>query len=145
MPDFRIVLHARGAHIGQGDTLTIGGDQVHTLTVTPTDLAHPFSISFEVACQRLNALHRMFLELDGSFVWTGQSDGARWQVEGSVLDRTERLLFVERWGSCPPVAFDQLLTALGWPETAVIVQLVEHAIYVEVPEFCRLQRWPSCA
>ena len=143
MSDFRIVLHARNPHVRSGEVLTIDGARIATLSVSATDLAHSFSISFETACQRFNELPRMFLELDGSFVWTGRSGDGAWQLEGSLLDRGGRLLFVEIWGCCPPAAFDELLRALGAPETPVMIQMVRHAVYVEEMEFRRLQGWTT--
>lgn len=143
VPDFRIVLHARSPHVGPGEVLTIGGEQIPTLRVSASDLAYSYSISFERVFQRLSGMHRMFLELDGSFVWTGRSDGRDWQVEGSLLDRDGRLLFVEVWGQCPSAAFDEFLTELGWPDTPVMIQLVRHAIYIDETDFRRLQCWPS--
>jgi hypothetical protein len=95
----------------------------------------PMPVSFEQAADRLQELPRMFFEPDGSFVWVGDEQGQRWQVDGQLTDRDGRLLFVELKGDCPANQFDQLLAAFGWPATPLIFQLTRHAVFVDEADF----------
>jgi len=75
------------------------------------------AVSFDSAVAVLERLPRMFVEPDGSFVWTGvEVDGQRWQVDGNLIDRGDVLAYVDVSGCCPAEQFDALLRAFGWPE-----------------------------
>ena len=89
--------------------------------------------------QTLGALPRMFIEPDGSFVWTGTTpEGERWQVDGSLIDRGDVLAYVELKGSCPEEQFNQILHALGWPQATLDFQLPRRGIILPEAEFRRL-------
>ena len=89
---------------------------------------------------RLAGLERMYCEPDGSFVWVSSQADRLWQVDGNLYDRAERLLFVDVRGTCPAEEFDRLLQCLGWPETAVMFQLVREAVLLGEDEF---RRWAA--
>ena len=135
MYNFHITLHARPVEARPDGTLEIAGRAVSTLEVPQAALATCFRVSFEEASAALVQLPRMFIEPDGSFVWVSSSADVAWQVDGMLYDRDERLLFVDLKGTCPAEAFDQLLTAFGWPETEVMVQLMREAVFVDEPTF----------
>lgn len=135
MYTFQITLHARPSEAEPGGILEVGGRQVATLAVPSAAVATCFRISFEEAEAALAQLPRMFIEPDGSFVWVAAEAEATWQVDGVLYDRDERLLFVDLKGSCPATAFDRLLTAFGWPETAVMMQLTRAAVFLDEPTF----------
>ena len=133
-----IMLHRRPADVATGEPVTIDDCELSTVKVLPRQQAEPFSISFETAMSRLAELPRMFVEPDGSFVWVSAIDAeAAWQLDGVVNDRAERVVSVEAKGTCPRPEFERLLRAFDWPETSLLVQLVQAAIFVEVPEFFR--------
>lgn len=99
----------------------------------------PLSVTFEQAFAALERLERLFIEPDGSFVWTGSSaDGQPWQVDGNLIDRGDTLAYVELKGQCPSEPFDRLLAALGWPETKVAFQLSQRGVFVDETELRRL-------
>jgi hypothetical protein len=135
MYKFQITLHARPAEAEPDGVIDVEGRQVATLAVPPTALATCFRVSFEEAEAALAQLPRMFIEPDGSFVWVAAESELRWQVDGVLYDRDERLLYVDLKGSCPAAAFDQLLTSLGWPETEVMVQLTRAAVFLDEATF----------
>ena len=58
-------------------------------------------------------------------------------MEGNLFDRNGRLLFADLKGSCPDEKLDRLLSAFGWPGTAVMFQLVREAVFLSEPEFRR--------
>lgn len=100
--------------------------------------ATPLTAAFEGAATALAGLSRLFIEPDGSFVWTGSSvDGQRWQVDGNLIDQGEVLAYVELSGCCPEPQFDALLTALGWPRASLVFQLPERGVFLDEPEFRR--------
>ena len=89
---------------------------------------------------RLAGLERMYCEPDGSFVWVSSQADRLWQVDGNLYDRAERLLFVDVRGTCPTEEFNRLLRCLGWPETAVMFQLVREAVLLGEEEF---RKWAA--
>ena len=93
------------------------------------------SVSFEQAAERLAQFPRMFIEPDGSFVWVSSDKNDPWQVDGTLYDREDKLLFVELKGCCPRQQFDQLLTAFGWPDAELVFQLTWQAVVVAENEF----------
>ncbi len=110
------------------------------ISVHAIDLnAAGISVTFDQALAALEGLERLFIEPDGSFVWTGTSaDGERWQVDGNLIDRGESLAYVELKGSCPERQFDRLLSALGWPEVGLAFQLQKRGVLLDEAEFRRL-------
>jgi hypothetical protein len=135
MYNFQITLHARPTDTQSAGIVDVSGRQVEALAVPPAALATCFRVSFEEAAAALAQLPRLFIEPDGSFVWVAPSAEATWQLDGVLYDRDERLLYVDLKGLCPAAAFDQLLTACGWPETEVIMQLTRAAVFLDEPTF----------
>lgn len=94
------------------------------------------AVSFDHAFECLRQLPRMFIEPDGSFVWTGTAeDGQPWQVDGNLIDRGDVLAYVELKGRCPAAQFDELLHGLGWPESPVLFQLPQRGLFLQETEF----------
>jgi len=83
----------------------------------------PLAATFTAAAEALAALPRLFFEPDGSFVWAGSAAGEAWQVDGNLIDRGDRLAYVELSGRCPPEQFDALLRALDWPQAPLAFHL----------------------
>lgn len=133
-----LMLHRRPASVSEGCSITIAGYELATVTVTPQQQSEPFSISFEVAVERLAELSQMFVEPDGSFVWVAAS-GAElgWQLDGVVNDRANRVVSVEVKGTCPRPQFETLLRVFDWPEVGLLVQLVQAAAFLDDAEYFR--------
>jgi len=108
-----------------------------TLAVDPGRAAAPLATGFDEAFARLARLERMFVEPDGSFVWTSPREGLSWQVDGNAFEKDGRVLLVDMKGSCPPAAFDSLLAAFGWPAEPVMLHLVRPAVYLDEQTFRR--------
>lgn len=108
-----------------------------TLDVPRAALTNPLAVEFDTALERLAALERMYVEPDGSFVWTSRREGLAWQVDGNAMERAGRVLLVDLRGCCPPAEFDRLLAALGWPEQPVMFQLVRPAVFLDEATFRR--------
>jgi hypothetical protein len=103
-----------------------------------------FPYTFEEVSVALAALPRMFVEPDGSFVWVASGEPA-WQLDGVLYDGAGRLWYVELKGRCPQEAFDRLLSALGWPATPVVFQLVREAISLDEGEFRGYAGWTEAS
>lgn len=109
-----------------------------TIQVDPTSLTEPFQVNFDQVGEAASAIDRMFFEPDGYFVWSGDTaEGKRWQVDGVVYDRNDRLFYVEMRGSCPTFEFMKLLTLLGSPPGELIFQLPRAAVYLNRENFVR--------
>lgn len=141
MYTFHVTIHAMPEAAKPGVSVELSGGAFATLDVPPAALSTPFGISFEEAAERLGRLPRSCIEPDGSFFYASAQGQPPWQVEGNLFDRNGRLLFVDLKGDCPPEEFDRLLTALGWPETALAFQLVREAVLLDEAEF---RRWAGC-
>lgn len=90
----------------------------------------PFRCSFEEVATNLESLPRMHLELDGSFVWVGERDASRFQLDGLLVDDGTHLRSMELKGACDEAALNQLLTAIGWPAQEVVFELVREGVHL---------------
>ncbi|REJ69394.1 MAG: hypothetical protein DWQ31_04845 [Planctomycetota bacterium] len=135
-------VHARGEGVGSGESIELAGRSVATLAVGPEQMATPLPVRFEEALEALGRLPRLFIEPDGSFVWTSSaSEPTLWQLDGVLWDRGGQLNHVDLKGTCPPARFDELLSALGWPGAEMMFQLAIEAVFLDDAEF---RRW-ACA
>lgn len=138
MLHFNVTIHARPADTMASANMQLAGGAFTALAVAPATLAATtFDCTFEEASARLEALPRMFLEPDGSFVWTSPQSDQAWQVDGNLYDRAERLSFVDLNGCCPTADFERLLAAFGWPQTKLVFQLTREAVVLDETEFRR--------
>ena len=97
------------------------------------------AVTFDNAFEALQWLPRMFIEPDGSFVWTGTTaEGDRWQVDGNLIDRGDVLAYVELKGCCPEEEFNSLLSTLGWPQQPLMFQLTQRGVTLDEANFRRL-------
>jgi len=144
---FEITLHRLAAedHSGVASGLKPSQENLYrdawgewpTLAVPHDMLAMPMAIGFDQALAGLAGLERMYVEPDGSFVWTSPHQGLWWQVDGNAYEKTGQVLLVDLKGSCPPGNFDQLLQSFGWPSEKMMVQLVRAAVFLDESTFRR--------
>ena len=118
-----------------GEPLTDSSGQWPTLLIAQDQLSTPLLIGFDDVLNQLGNLPRLYAEPDGSFVWTSPQENTRWQVNGNLYERNDRVLFVEIKGSCPASEFDQLLACFLSDEKACVVQLTRPAVFVTVEVF----------
>lgn len=93
--------------------------------------------SFEQAVAALEALPRMFIELDGSFVWPSPDPEQSWQLDGCLFDRDGRLQYVELKGTCSRARFAEFLACLNAEPNSLQVQLVREANTLLLADFSR--------
>lgn len=134
---FQATIHPRPDVVAAGPAWTLGSATFPTLAVIPNQLGRGFERSFEETGEALAQLPRMFFEPDGSFVWVTEENHDRRQVDGVLLDRDGRLMYVDVVGRCAPGELDSLLTTVGWPATRVMFQLRREAIFLDEAEFRR--------
>ncbi len=96
-------------------------------------------VTFEHATAALAQLERLFIEPDGSFVWTGHdADGEPWQVDGNLIDRGDVLAYAEVKGRCPTEQFNRLLATFGWPQAPLAFHLPQRGVMVNEAELRKL-------
>lgn len=134
---FEAVLHRRPDDAAAGGRHADEWGEWPILAVRREALAQPLAIGFDAAIERLARLPRMFVEPDGSFVWTSPAADHLWQVDGNLFERSSRVLLVDLKGSCPEAEFDRLLEAFGWPEEPVMLGLVRAAVFLDPGTFRR--------
>lgn len=139
---FEIALHARPNHAVGGPEFVDEWGTWPTVEIPKDALAEPLGIGFDDAFARLASIQRLFAEPDGSFVWASSeppaaAGGCRWQVDGNAFERSGRVLLVDLKGTCPAAEFDRLLAAFGWPDQALVMELVRPAVFLEEPVFRR--------
>lgn len=115
-----------------------------------------FACTWEDAATQLEQLPRMIVELDGSFILSGECERAqasraagtvaqrwsgpglpptRWQVDGHLFDFAGRLHRLELHGECPPAIFDELLRCVGWPTQPLVFDMVREGVSVNEQKF----------
>jgi hypothetical protein len=97
----------------------------------------PLPVTFESALSALAEMPRMFIEPDGSFVWTSPAGVAAWQVDGILVDGGATLYYCELKGCCPPEPLHQLLACLSDGATRLVFEMVEQGVVMGEQEFRR--------
>jgi hypothetical protein len=134
---FEAVLHRRPREAAPAGVHADDRGAWPILDVPREALSQPLAIGFDEALERLARLPRMFVEPDGSFVWTSPAADSLWQVDGNLFERDGRVLLVDLKGSCPPDEFERLLEAFGWPTEPVMLGLVRAAVFLDEATFRR--------
>ena len=93
----------------------------------------PLHISWEEALLRLEKLPRMFVEPDGSFLWTGEAtaEAAQWRLEGTVYDDGQVVRYIELRGQCPLRQWQEFLGAFDESFSTVVLDLLDQSTVVE--------------
>ena len=134
---FEVVVHPRpSAAVMSGEYLDAWG-RWPVLQAPRESLVEPFPVDFEAVLTGLDRLPRMFVEPDGAVVWRSSHPDRFWQVDGTLSERQGRLLAAELTGRCPAAEFDRLLATFGWPEVAVMFQVVRAGVILDEPTFRR--------
>lgn len=87
---------------------------------------HPLPVTWEVALDHLARLPRMYVEPDGSFLWTGISGADQaWQLEGTLYDNGVAVQYVDLRGHCPLSAWHDFLAAFLASFASISLELIE--------------------
>jgi hypothetical protein len=93
-------------------------------------------ISFEEVAEQLSKLDRMYFEMDGSFVWTGNdSDGDSWQLDGMVYDHNNFVQRIELKGRLPKEKWRSLTQVFGWPQQPLTIHDIDTGQFISVLQF----------
>lgn len=144
MSPFHAMVHASAwsARETRRVSLESYGD-VAVLEIGPEQLTEPWPIDFMTAFDRLEGLPRMFIELDGAWVWVGESaSGERWQLDGLLNDSPQGLMTVELKGTISPQGWQEFRDLLLPREATLVMQLMREGVYVTESEFERLFTLP---
>ena len=71
----------------------------------------------------------MFVEPDGSFLWTNQAM-PRWQLEGTIYDDGSVVRYIELRGHCPLPAWQSFLSAFDESLATVTLELLDQNLIV---------------
>ena len=140
---FHVNLFARPTDVSPGPRVELRGSPIATLSGRegrPLTFDAFFSVTFEEAVERLRRLPRLDAEPDGFFVIAGGAGPTHWRVSGQLFDFGGRLHRVELNGECPRESFDALLACVGWPQEALVFELVEEGVALAEAEF---RQWAS--
>ena len=99
--------------------------------------AQPWSVTFDGAFAAMEQIPGVFIEPDGSFLLVSRPGEPKWQVEGNLYDQGPSLAHVEMKGCCPEERLDELLRPLGWPEVALVFQMVRQGTNLTESQFRR--------
>lgn len=129
-------LYACPAAVTAGPPLQIAGRFINTLISDERRIAQArFSVSFEQVFERLQQLKRVFVELDGSFVWAGTFENHPWQIEGMLYDHNGHLQRVELKGACPAAEWQELLMCFDWPRQRILAHCLEWHSLIDINEW----------
>lgn len=130
-PPIHVVIHRRPTEFSEKPAV-----ELLTQRISPLDIDRPLplAVTFDDVLARLVVLDRIFLEADGSFVWSG--DG--WQIDGQINDGGDTVDHVELKGTCGIEKWRTILQILGGGTSELMIQFVREGIYVRAEHFGRL-------
>lgn len=113
--------------------------QRELLQLSPQEISQQLMrVTFEMVADHLQLFERMFFEMDGSFVWTGEvrldtnSLDTRWQLDGMVYDVSDHVQRMELKGRCPPSSWRELLHTLDWPNQSLLAYDYGRSRFVDI-------------
>ncbi len=109
----------------------ISGEAPLRLRLYGPSAGQPLQMSWEDAFEQLSRLPRMYIEPDGSFLWTGEtamqphSSPHAWQLEGTIYDDGRAIQYVDILARCPLSTWEIFLDAIGETFDSVTLQLLD--------------------
>ncbi len=137
LPRLDLHLYAAPVETRSLARVSVNGHQLNTLEVDHIDQSL-HQQSFDWLSARLSSLDRLHFEPDGSFVFSGEYLSRRWQLDGMVYDRNNRLQRIEISGTCPLAAWNQLLQLIGGRSQHMVAFLRTEKCLVDVTELNKL-------
>lgn len=128
-PQLDVQIYACPSDATAGTQMRLGTVSIEAICVQ-TEKVGLLPKTLEEFGTELSRQPRCFFELDGSFVWTGDHEGLRWQMDGMIYDRADRIQRVELTGTCPEHIWHFLLGGLGYPQQPLIAYLKHQQCYV---------------
>lgn len=139
MSPFHAIVHASAPSAPETHFVSLANyGEVAALQVDSSKLTDPWPIEFMAAFERLESLPRMFIELDGAWVWVGETNGHPWQMDGLLNDSPRGLMTVEIKGTISADGWSEFRDRLVPRETLLVFQLMREGVYLDEAEFARL-------
>lgn len=135
---WHIAVYPSLPHAVPTQSAIVDGQTGQALQIETKELNKTFDVSFDELFETLQNFERLFIELDGSFVWRGTSDDSPWQIDGIVFEKDDRVWYVELKGYCDHQSFNNLVSCLAGNESSFIVQSITEGTVVSGREFIRL-------
>lgn len=73
----------------------------------------PIIADFDRIAQELQNVDRLYFEMDGSFIWTGEAAESRWQLDGMIYDAAGAIQYIDIKGWCPLPEWLDLLNTIA--------------------------------
>ncbi len=112
------------------------GESIRTLNSLRS--LEPLDVSFEDLVAKLAGFPRMFVEMDGSFVWRGEFDNHVWQIDGLIHDQSGNVQYVEVKGTATWDAWVEFSNLLVEQRDRLVVNLVDRGVVTWVSEIERI-------
>ena len=139
MRTFHAAVHRSSGRVVGERTVSLLDTSARVLDLTSDQLHEPWPIDFQTAFDRLERLPRMYIEMDGAWVWVGQaSDGAAWQMDGLLNDSPRGLMTLEIKGRLPRAAWEDFRGQLVTSAETLVFQLMQEGVYLSEAEFARV-------
>lgn len=139
MRTFHAVVHRSSERTARERTVSLLDTSARVLDFTSDQLHEPWPIDFQTAFDRLERLPRMYIEMDGAWVWVGQaSDGTAWQMDGLLNDSPRGLMTLEIKGRLPRAAWEEFRGQLVTSAETLVFQLMQEGVYLSEAEFARV-------
>ena len=119
-------------------TGVLSGNAFKKLEIDSVELDAVFEASFDQVFQKLESFERLFIELDGSFVWRGEHENKNWQVDGIVYEKNDCVWNIELKGYCDVRSFTELINSVTDQPEETVVQSITEAMVVPMSEFVRI-------
>lgn len=135
--NFRTNLYARPDSLVPSDSIVLRDVELRTYRGTglQTIFDAYFPLTFEQALAALQTLPRMDAEPDGFFVYSGEAEGQRWQIDGHLFDFNNQLHRVELSGNCPETEFYDLLMHFAADKTLFVFELIREGVVLDERNF----------
>ena len=132
-PELDLHLLRRPEMAEDGRAVELRGRQLPALRI-PANALGGLAMDFDTLQARLAELPRMFLELDGSFMWAGSHLTNDWRIDGMIFENARTVRWVEIKGQCPLSAWDQLLMHLGHDMDPLVALWLPEQCFLEVEQ-----------
>ena len=139
MLSFHARVHAHPGSLEPVGAVTVAGQDLDT--VRPVAALDTLAVAFDDVVKALGRLPRLDVEPDGFFTWTSAAGPGDWKIEGQLVDAGTALMYVELRAQVPSDVLDDVVRALGWPESPLLFELVREGVFVEEAVF---RQWADC-
>ncbi len=112
------------------------GDPISTFVLQQPP--RPLDVTFEELMDQLSNLPRLYVELDGSFVWRGEDGGQLWQMDGLLHDSGQQVQYVEVKGTVDRNAWHKFTTILSSQRDDLVIHSVDRGYFMHIHEVDRV-------